>query len=235
MPYLEHVGAKLYYEKRGNWDSMHCPVVLLHGNGEDMSVFDKATEPLYSRFPFLAMDTRGHGRSDLLSGEFNFSYEQFADDVFALVTHLCINQFDIVGFSDGAICALMLACNPDTKSHVMRVVSVGANITPDGLKPAAIRQIAREKKIADSRGEKKKSALCELMLREPHISTDELARIYASVAVVSGSNDMVKPAHSEQIANSIIHAREIIIDGAGHMIPQDFPEKLREIILDELD
>lgn len=235
MPYFEYNGAKLYYEKKGNWDVSKYPILLMHGNGESMAIFDQTIEPLLTKMPFLALDTRGQGRSELVTQNCEFSYDMFADDAFALTQHLGINQFDIVGFSDGAITALLMASNPKTCMHVMRIVAVGANINPQGMRTGALKQIAHDKKVADSRGEKHKSALCSLMLTEPHITTDELAHIYACVAVVAGSNDIIKPAHTELIANSIIHAREIIIDGADHMIPEKHPDKLRAIILDELD
>ena len=235
MPYFEHNGANIYYEKKGNWDCIKYPVLLLHGNCEDMTIYDATIEPLLGKLPFLAIDTRGQGKSELVNNDCFFTYEMFADDVYALTSHLGINQFDIVGFSDGAITALLLAANPQTRVHVMRVVSVGANLNPQGMRHSALKQIAHDKKTADSRGEKRKSALCEMMLTQPDIKPEYLAQIYACVAVVTGSNDIIKPAHSELIANSIIHAREIILDGADHMIPQKYPDKLRAVILDELD
>lgn len=235
MPYFENNGARIYYEKKGAWESGRYPVLLLHGNGESMEIFDKTIEPISYRFPFLAIDTRGHGKSELLNENYDFSYRMFADDVKALVRSLDINQMDIVGFSDGAIIALLLASDSEFAARIMRIVAVGANTNPKGLKGFAHSKIALDKRIADAKGNKLESALCALMLREPDISSDELARIYASVAVVVGSNDIIKPAHTDRLVSSIMHARLIVIDGADHMIPQKFPERLRGVMLDELD
>lgn len=235
MPYFQTEGANIYYEKKGNWESGKYPVVLLHGNGESMEIFDKTIEPLLSRLPFIAIDTRGHGKSEITDANYDFSYKVFANDVSSLLKGVGINQFDIVGFSDGAIIALLLASNKETAMHVMRVVAVGANISPKGLKSFAVNAISNDKRTAEAKGDRLTSALCSLMLREPNITASELASIYARVTVVAGSSDMIKRAHTEQIANSIIHARLVIIDGADHMIPQKFPEKLREIMIDEFD
>ena len=81
MPYFENNGARIYYEKKGAWESGRYPVLLLHGNGESMEIFDKTIEPISDRFPFLAIDTRGHGKSELLNENYDFSDRMFADDV----------------------------------------------------------------------------------------------------------------------------------------------------------
>ena len=236
MPYYKHKGADIYYLKKGNWDTNHFPIVLLHGNGESMETFDATIEPLLDRLPFLAIDTRGQGRSEILNDNYDFTYELFAEDVYTIVVEqLGINQFDIVGFSDGGITALILASDAEKRVHINRVVAIGANLEPNGMKRFMLSRIAHEKRMADVHHDQLGSALCRLMLTEPHITADDLSRIYASVAVVAGSSDIIRPSHTEMIADSIIHARLHIVEGADHMIPQKFPERLREIILDELD
>ena len=46
----------LFYEVTGQGR----PLILLHGNGEDHSIFDKAVAQLAQRFQVFAIDTRGH-------------------------------------------------------------------------------------------------------------------------------------------------------------------------------
>lgn len=235
MPYFEHNGANIYYEKQGNWDTNKHPVILLHGNGESMEIFEKTTAPLLDTMPFLAIDTRGHGKSELVSKNFNFTYETFADDVYSLICELGINQFNIVGFSDGGITALILAMNEPSRVHVNSMIVIGANISPDGMKSVMINKIRYEKRIHDARHEYMESALCRLMLNEPHITTHDLGKIYASTVIVVGSHDIIKPSHTEMIADSIIHARLKVVEGCDHLVPQNFPERLREIIVDEFE
>ena len=56
------------------------PVVLLHGNGEDSSYW-KNQVPVLVRMGFrvLAMDSRGHGKSE--PGTRGLSFGLFADDL----------------------------------------------------------------------------------------------------------------------------------------------------------
>ena len=53
-------GIRLWYEQYGEGR----PLVLLHGNGEDHSIFDEAMGVLGERFTCFALDSRGHGNRD---------------------------------------------------------------------------------------------------------------------------------------------------------------------------
>ena len=44
------------------------PLVLLHGNGEDHTCFQKQVAAFSGRFRVIAMDSRGHGESSAGSG-----------------------------------------------------------------------------------------------------------------------------------------------------------------------
>ena len=52
-------GINLYYEVRGNGR----PLILLHGNGEDHTIFEEAAEVLSKSFACYLIDSRGHGKS----------------------------------------------------------------------------------------------------------------------------------------------------------------------------
>lgn len=50
----------LYYDKTGNGS----PLLLLHGNGEDHTIFDLLIPMLEQHYTVYAIDTRGHGASN---------------------------------------------------------------------------------------------------------------------------------------------------------------------------
>jgi pimeloyl-ACP methyl ester carboxylesterase len=62
---------------------------------------------LAQNFAVTVMDTRGHGRSPLISHP--FSYGLFAEDVVGFLDVLGIPAAAIVGWSEGAITGLQLA------------------------------------------------------------------------------------------------------------------------------
>lgn len=193
-------GVNLFYEKRGQGKAM----ILLHGNGEDHTTFNKAATILEKKYTLYLVDTRGHGKS---TGS-DFHYDIFADDVKAFIEALDIEKPIILGFSDGAITALLLASRyPELPSAL---VSAGGNTTPDGLKDEVKAYFEKEYEASPS-------PLISLMLREPHITEEELAKIKVPTLVLAGENDMIKLEDTMKIASSIPNAKLRIIKGEDHI------------------
>ena len=89
----------LHYREQGTGE----PLILLHGNGEDGSYFERQMDAFASRFRVIALDTRGHGRSP--RGEAPFTIRQFADDLLAFMDGQGIERAHLLGFSDGDYCS----------------------------------------------------------------------------------------------------------------------------------
>ena len=211
-------GISIYYEKEGSGK----PMILLHGNGEDHTTFSEATAILKDRFTIYALDTRGHGRS---SGSRDMHYSTFAEDVKAFIDALSIEKPTVLGFSDGAITALMLASSyPDS---VSAVISAGANTRPEGLTDEMLKDIRREYEATGS-------ALLSLMLSEPDISKEDLGRITVPVLVVAGEHDAVKREDTEMIASSIPNSKLCILKGEDHASYIWHSEKIARLVLEEL-
>lgn len=189
----------IHYHKTGQG----LPLLLLHGNGEDLSLFDGVTRRLAPHFTVYALDTRGHGQSG--SGEFN--YTDMAEDVAAFIAALNLAPAIVVGFSDGGISGLLLAATwPD---RVRRLVVAGANLTPNGIKPVAhfVSWLAYLKERAP---------LEKLMLTQPHITRTQLAAITAPTLVLAGAHDVIRPAETRRIAHGIPTSQLTIVPGASH-------------------
>ena len=86
----------LYYEKTGTG----VPLIMLHGNGEDHTIFNKATAVLKKHFTVYAIDTRGHGKSSPVD---ELHYEDMANDVYEFICKLNLEKPIVYGFSDGGI------------------------------------------------------------------------------------------------------------------------------------
>ena len=57
---IQHVnGIDLFYEVKGTGD----PLLMVHGNSEDHTIFDEAAEVLKDRFTVYLVDSRDHGQS----------------------------------------------------------------------------------------------------------------------------------------------------------------------------
>ena len=56
------------------------PLILLHGNGENSEYFEYQVEFFSRYYRVIAVDSRGHGRSERGSGE--LTLQRIADDLF---------------------------------------------------------------------------------------------------------------------------------------------------------
>ena len=87
-------GLKMYYEIHGSGE----PVVLLHGAfmaiTDDWSVW---ISELSKTRKVIAVEMQGHGRTADIKRD--FSYENLADDVAALLDHLKMPSADLIGYS----------------------------------------------------------------------------------------------------------------------------------------
>ena len=95
-------GIRLFYEQTGEGR----PLVMLHGNGEDHTIFDEAVEVLSNRFTCYAIDSQGHGQSDEVD---ELHYADMASDLLAFLEELDLRDVVLCGYSDGGIVALLAA------------------------------------------------------------------------------------------------------------------------------
>ena len=70
-----HGNQSIHYELAGVREfRLRTPVLLLHGNGEDMHIFDNMIAPLLGAKGFVLMDSRMQGESFSLDGGVEISY-----------------------------------------------------------------------------------------------------------------------------------------------------------------
>lgn len=195
--------VELNYQKFG---SGH-PLILLHGNEEDGSIFDKISSPLSLYFTVYVLDARGHGGSSREDLAENYHYQTFVDDLREFIAKLALQDPYIFGFSDGGIIALMLASqNPDLISKLM---VAGVNVTPDGLVPS----LRLKYRFLNSF---KRSPEIDMMLDDADISDDSLRKIKAETLCVVGEKDVVKVEHTRKIAERIPNSRIIVMPKQNH-------------------
>ncbi|MBR3202472.1 MAG: alpha/beta hydrolase [Solobacterium sp.] len=197
--FVNHNGIQIYYEVKGNGR----PLILLHGNGEDHTIFDESAEVLAQQYTCYLVDSRGHGQSTSVA---ELHYQDMADDMIAFMEKLDLNDVAFYGFSDGGIIGLLASMRCD---RITDLITSGANMTPNGVKPWLKRFIQGMYFLT-------KDPKMRLMLEEPHITRDELQNIRARTLILAGSNDAVKEKETLQIAEGVPNATLRIIDGETH-------------------
>ena len=88
-------GIRLAYDDQGTG----LPLVFLHAFPLNRSMWTPQMTALSRHFRTIALDLRGHGESD--APLWNFSLDQYADDVCALLDYLAVPQVVLIGLSMG--------------------------------------------------------------------------------------------------------------------------------------
>ena len=76
--------------------------------------------------------------------------------------------------------------------------------------------------------------LFQLLLDEPHFTTEQLKAIQSKTLVLAGEFDVILPAHTDLIRQSIPEATMQIIPKATHYLLQEAPEEVNPIVLEFL-
>src|SRR5215211_7131645 len=125
--YVENDGARSWYASYGAGP----PVILLHGGlGHSGNWGYQVPTLIRSGYRAVLIDSRGHGRSTRDARP--FTYEQLASDVLAVMDTLHLEKAGLVGWSDGACTALILASKAPTR--VAGVFFFACNMDPSGVK-----------------------------------------------------------------------------------------------------
>jgi len=234
--YVENNGARIWYATYGSGP----PVILLHGGlGHSGNWGYQVPALVRNGYRVVLIDSRGHGRSTRDARP--FTYQLMASDVSAVMDTLNLEKAGLVGWSDGACTALILASKAPTR--VAGVFFFACNMDPSGTKefeftPIIGRCISRHMKdyaqlSATPDQFKEFSEAVGLMQKtQPNYSANDLAVISVQVAIVHSEHDeFIKREHAEYLARSIPNAEFIDLPGVSHFAPLQRPEQFNAAML----
>lgn len=221
--YFNSDGVRIYYAVEGKGE----PVVLIHGWVVDSSMWGAVATTLAREFRVIALDCRGHGKSDKPHDPQAYG-PQIAQDVVRLLDHLGIVRAHLVGYSMGAILAgEILAEHPE---RVLSAVFAGGapvlewdeddlreteafldRWNRDGLLQLLTRLVL---------GDVDRVALtwANRSLREIRVSPTALQAYPGPVLFIYGSNDW--PSTKRYVAAARLAFRQsdlVVIPGADHL------------------
>lgn len=222
--YIDLDDGKIYYEEYGRGE----PLILLQGNNGVISDFHNQIPFLSRQFRVIAVDTRAQGKS-LDFSENDYGYEKFSADLFEIVKQLKLEKINIIGWSDGGITGLIF--NSQNPHLVSKLVTIGANTNPNGVKEELLQSI---KGRYESTNDDKEKRRLNLMITYPNITVDDLKKIENPVLVIAADDDEIKPEHTKHIAKMIENSKLEIIKNSTHHVPFDQPEILNKLILNFL-
>jgi len=242
--YVTHEGARIWYCRLGSG----LPVILLHGGlGHSGNWGYQVPFLLEHGFQVVLIDSRGQGRST--RDQRPYSYDLMASDVVAVMDALQIEKASLVGWSDGACTAMLLAAaNP---SRVSGVFFFACNMDPSGVKPFEATPVLdrcfsrhtkdyAELSSTPDQFQKLVADLSLMQRTQPNYTGEDLGKISVPVSIVqSRSDEFIRIEHAEHLARSIPNARLILLEGVTHFAPLQRPEQFNEVVrgflLGELD
>jgi len=234
--YVDHDGARIWYATYGSG----APVILLHGGlGHSGNWGYQLPTLVSSGRRVVLIDSRGHGRSTRDSRP--FTYELMTSDVLAVMDTLHVEKAAVVGWSDGACVALILAMK--APARVAGVFFFGCNMDPSGTKeigklsPILERCLSRHAKdyaalsATPDQFEAFSAAVGLMMRTQPNYSAHDLAAIRVPVAIVQSEHDeFIKPEHAEYLARSIHESELMTLPGVSHFAPLQRPEQFNSVL-----
>ena len=202
--------GKLYYQVGGTGDAL----LMLHGNGESSDIFAKQFPFFKKHFTVYALDTRGHGRSDL--GVERLTFKQIAEDILALLEKERIQRVHVLGFSDGGNLGLYLAAH--YPERIASLIAMGANYEADGLTDACNEETLERYEellaLPDSDPEKiQRLCIHNLMLEELDLSAEALRSIQAPTMLMAGEFDLIRDDQTEAMHRLISGSQKYIVPG----------------------
>ncbi|MBV9787688.1 MAG: alpha/beta hydrolase [Chloroflexi bacterium] len=234
--YVEHDGAQIWYAAYGSGQ----PMILLHGGlGNSGNWGYQVPALIESGYRAVVIDSRGHGRSTRDAQP--FSYTLMASDVIAVMDTLRLDRVGLVGWSDGACTALVLADQaPDRAAGVF---FFACNMDPSGAKeleftPILQHCISRHQQdyaqlsSTPDQFDELSEAVGLMQRTQPNYSAQDLARISVPVAIVQSEYDeFIKREHAEYLARSIPEAEFISLPGVSHFAPLQRPDQFNSAML----
>jgi pimeloyl-ACP methyl ester carboxylesterase len=198
---IEANSVRIAYDRSGTGP----PLVLLHGCCEDRHVFDRLVPGLAERFTVYAVDSRNHGESGKTR---DFSYSAMAEDLLAFADALALAPADVVGFSDGAITALVAAMR--RQASFRRLALLGVNLKPSDLTAEGEALIRR---LYDETGDPRLGNI----FVEPNIELADAAKVTLPVLLAAGENDIFRPELFHELAGAMPNSELMILSGHDHL------------------
>ncbi|WP_027107781.1 alpha/beta fold hydrolase [Lacticigenium naphthae] len=204
-------------------DSAKPLLVMLHGNGEEGTIFRHQIAYFKRMYHLLVVDTRGHGHSDY--GNEKLSFPLLANDVVRIIDFFNEKEAAFLGFSDGANIALYIASF--YPQYVRKLILLGGNTNPEGMKKTVLigtKALYTIQKIAGCFSSKmrKKANITDLMLKELDWE-DKLNDSDKETLFVIGEKNVITLEHTLKTKQMFPNSQLKIMKDATHLLMLEQP------------
>jgi pimeloyl-ACP methyl ester carboxylesterase len=234
--YVEVNGVRTWYDDRGGAGE---PLVMLHPGGADTRALAPTVHALEPRFRIFLPERPGHGHTPDTDGP--YTYEALADDTIHFLEQVVDGPARLLGVSDGAIVALLVARKrPDL---VPRLVCAAGVFNRIGWMPGAIDpvdeppdfMVASHRELSPDGEERLATVvkkLNQLHTDGPALIEDELRRVSCRTLVMVGDDDEVTLEHAVAFYRALPRGELAVVPGTSHGLLIEKSELCNKIITD---
>jgi pimeloyl-ACP methyl ester carboxylesterase len=230
--------VRTWYDETGDGDAL----VLFHPGGVDSrSLHPNPQDALAAHFRVFTPERRGHGHTADVDGPYTF--ELLADDAIGFIERIVQGPAHLVGISDGAIVALLVAHRRPDLAKRLAVIAGPAHF--EGWIPEAIDPTNTPPQfMADMYAEFSPDGadhfpivvakLTDMHLVGPSLTSNDLGQIASRTLVMIGDDDEVTLEHAISMYRSIPDAELAVIPGTSHGLHVEKPELCNSILVEFL-
>jgi pimeloyl-ACP methyl ester carboxylesterase len=235
-------GVGLWLQKY-NEQAGGTPIVFDHGGLGYSAYFGAVIQRLVANGRYVvAVDRRGHGRSTYRPDDV-FTFDMFANDIFAQLSEEGIKSYDVVGWSDGGITTLSMLMNGTIAPGINKAFVFAASMTPEDTNATfADTAVYTEfvTRCATEYAALQPSAnftdfgtkVATLEATQPHFTAAQLGVIDGSkVAIVGADHDeAVNHDVPAKLLAAIPGSTSVTLTGVSHFAPLQDPDQFTKAV-----
>lgn len=239
MTYIQVAGHRVWHEVSGDGE----PVVLLHGDLAIASSFAGQVPALVAAGRRVYVpERRAHGHTPDIPGP--LTYELMAEDTIAYLDQEFGRSVPLIGWSGGAVVALLVAMRRPDLVERMALIGQYYNASGQTLPPGRLEEMFRSPELMqflrqsydpfspDGPGhfEVVYDKALHMFATEPELDLSDFGAINVPTLVIQGDRDFVTLEHSQQVVAALPDARLAVLPGT-HGLPLESPETLNPLLI----
>jgi len=248
MPRLDRRGVAIHYESAG----AGAPLLLSHGFAATSRMWDPQAAALADRHRVIRWDMRGHGESDAPADLASYSHALGVGDMAAVLDTCGARRAVLVGLSLGGFLSLLFHVRHRERVRALVLLDTGPGYRSAVARTAWNRYAEEQARALEARGAAGLRHSSEvhvewhrtlaglphaargMLVQTDPVVIDSLASIAVPTLLVAGADDTEFLPGMAYMAGKIPGARYEVIEGAGHGVNLDQPERVNALLRDFL-
>ncbi|MGL4990906.1 MAG: alpha/beta fold hydrolase [Sarcina sp.] len=192
-------------------------IVFLHGNGMNSTQFKKMYNKFKENHKVIALDIRGSGKSS--TGKENINMKRIINDIIEFLEKKFIKKVILIGYSDGANIAMMIA--KEYPQYVDKMILICGNYNIDGIClwfKILLKFYSCLLKLMGifSTKSRIRLELLNLIFEDMNLTDKDLMNFTMETLILYSSIDVIYKKHSLKISELIKKSKIILIKKSTH-------------------